>query len=117
MYPLCDSDYQTELRAARERHHDVTTRVSTTEVPVQSAASGTQLTGHYELHAVLTHAGRTADAGHYVAWVRDEHKRDIWWKLDDETVSKVSEEDILKLDGGGKHAYSHVISHVHSRRR
>ncbi|EME32638.1 ubiquitin carboxyl-terminal hydrolase 14 [Galdieria sulphuraria] len=40
--------------------------------------------GHYELSAVLTHQGRAADSGHYVAWV----KRDkSWYKLDDDKVS------------------------------
>lgn len=28
-------------------------------------------TGNYELIAVLTHKGRTADSGHYVAWVHN----------------------------------------------
>ena len=26
-------------------------------------------TGNYELVGVITHKGRTADSGHYVAWV------------------------------------------------
>lgn len=30
-------------------------------------------TGFYELSAVLTHAGRDADGGHYIAWVRDDN--------------------------------------------
>lgn len=30
----------------------------------------TQLTGIYDLVAVLTHKGRSADSGHYVAWVK-----------------------------------------------
>ena len=31
-----------------------------------------QLTGVYDLVAVLTHKGRSADSGHYVAWVKQE---------------------------------------------
>lgn len=31
-----------------------------------------QLTGIYDLVAVLTHKGRSADSGHYVAWVKQE---------------------------------------------
>lgn len=31
-----------------------------------------QLTGVYDLIAVLTHQGRSADSGHYVAWVKQE---------------------------------------------
>ena len=30
------------------------------------------LTGIYDLVAVLTHKGRSADSGHYVAWVKQE---------------------------------------------
>lgn len=32
----------------------------------------TQVTGVYDLVAVLTHKGRSADSGHYVAWVKQE---------------------------------------------
>lgn len=31
------------------------------------------LTGVYDLVAVLTHKGRSADSGHYVAWVKQEN--------------------------------------------
>ena len=31
-----------------------------------------QLTGVYDLVSVLTHKGRSADSGHYVAWVKQE---------------------------------------------
>ncbi|KAL4626708.1 hypothetical protein ACB092_05G116800 [Castanea dentata] len=34
--------------------------------------SGTQMTGIYDLVAVLSHKGRSADSGHYVAWVKQE---------------------------------------------
>lgn len=58
-------------------------------------------TGWYNLHAVLTHIGRSADSGHYIAWVRSQHDKNIWWKFDDDTVTAVRSEDISKLDGGG----------------
>lgn len=32
---------------------------------------GSNGSGYYELKAVLTHIGRSSDAGHYMAWVRD----------------------------------------------
>ncbi|VVC93278.1 unnamed protein product [Leptidea sinapis] len=48
--------------------------------------------------AVLTHRGRSSSSGHYVAWV----KRDkTWLRCDDDTVSPVTEEEVLKLSGGG----------------
>jgi len=47
------------------------------------------------LIAVLTHQGRAADAGHYVAWVRQEEEKDNnnssrskWYKLDDDKASR-----------------------------
>ncbi|KAI8048800.1 hypothetical protein BDF22DRAFT_701367 [Syncephalis plumigaleata] len=64
------------------------------------ADTGCSTTGMYELCAVLTHIGRSADSGHYIAWVRRKSSDD-WFKFDDDTVSVVNSEDILKLDGGG----------------
>mmetsp|Transcript_877 Transcript_877/g.1189 ORF Transcript_877/g.1189 Transcript_877/m.1189 type:complete len:471 (+) Transcript_877:37-1449(+) len=56
-------------------------------------------TGFYQLFGVVTHKGRDADSGHYIGWV---HQQDEdWSKYDDEKVSPVKEEDILKLCGGG----------------
>lgn len=36
------------------------------------------LTGIYDLVAVLTHKGRSADSGHYVAWVKQENGQFNW---------------------------------------
>ena len=56
-------------------------------------------TGNYHLIGVVSHKGRSADSGHYVGWV---HKQDDdWLKYDDDIVTKVSTEDIMKLRGGG----------------
>ncbi|GLD93862.1 hypothetical protein PINS_up002467 [Pythium insidiosum] len=55
--------------------------------------------GNYELYAILTHKGRSADSGHYMAWVR--HKGDDWFCYDDDDVSPCKTEDIQKLKGGG----------------
>jgi len=57
--------------------------------------------GHYYLKAVLTHKGRSADSGHYVAWVRDTNNDAMWIKFDDSTVSFVNEEEVKKLSGKG----------------
>lgn len=56
-------------------------------------------TGNYELCAVLTHRGRAADSGHYVAWVKDEGTR--WYQFDDDKVTVHTEEEVKKLSGGG----------------
>ncbi|XP_065634684.1 ubiquitin carboxyl-terminal hydrolase 7 [Quercus suber] len=61
--------------------------------------SGTQMTGIYDLVAVLTHKGRSADSGHYVAWVKQESGK--WIEFDDDSPIAQREEDITKLSGGG----------------
>ncbi|KAG5523514.1 hypothetical protein RHGRI_035352 [Rhododendron griersonianum] len=57
------------------------------------------LTGIYDLVAVLTHKGRSADSGHYVAWVKQESGK--WIQYDDDSPIPQREEDITKLSGGG----------------
>lgn len=55
--------------------------------------------GHYQLVAVVTHKGRSADGGHYVGWVH--RSGDEWLQYDDDIVTSVKTEDILALRGGG----------------
>ncbi|KAK2983833.1 hypothetical protein RJ640_008509 [Escallonia rubra] len=57
------------------------------------------LTGVYDLVAVLTHKGRSADSGHYVAWVKQENGK--WIQYDDDNPIPQREEDIPRLSGGG----------------
>lgn len=57
-------------------------------------------TGWYELFAIVSHQGRTANSGHYVGWVKDD-EYDRWLKFDDDKVSVVSEDKIKSLSGGG----------------
>lgn len=82
--------------------------------------------------AVLTHKGRSADSGHYVAWVKQESGEFLfsdtqviyikasldlniqlietclflvlgkWIEYDDDNPIPQREEDITKLSGGGK---------------
>lgn len=56
-------------------------------------------TGNYELVAVVTHKGRSADGGHYVGWVHQHG--DNWLCFDDDIVTSVKSDDILQLRGGG----------------
>ncbi|CAF2055318.1 unnamed protein product, partial [Brassica oleracea var. botrytis] len=65
-----------------------------------SSEKGTlHMTGIYDLVSVLTHKGRSADSGHYVAWVKQESGK--WIQYDDSHPSLQREEDITKLSGGG----------------
>lgn len=68
-------------------------------------------TGYYELVAIVSHKGRTADGGHYVAWCLKEKadgkvvKDDRWACFDDETVSMYNWKDMVGLSTdlqGGK---------------
>jgi ubiquitin carboxyl-terminal hydrolase 14 len=72
-----------------------------------------QFQGYYELFAVVTHKGRDADGGHYMAWVKADHQGNVakiadsdeanedWYVFDDDEVSSCKTEDVLKLKGGG----------------
>ena len=78
--------------------------------------------GQYELFAVVTHKGRDADGGHYMAWVKasnpsgkvekiadtNEDNED-WFVFDDDEVSPCKTEDVLKLKGGGDWHMSYLI--------
>nr|QBH73742.1 hypothetical protein [Franklinothrips vespiformis] len=68
---------------------------------------GSNNSGYYTLQAVLTHRGRSSSSGHYVAWVR--HTNDSWLKCDDETVTPITAEDVLKLSGGGDWHCAYVL--------
>ena len=71
--------------------------------------------GIYELFAVVTHKGRDADGGHYMAWVKADRtgnkpvdkiadtdiENEDWFVFDDDQVSPCKTEDVLKLKGGG----------------
>ena len=61
--------------------------------------TGSSNSGKYDLISVLTHQGRNSSSGHYIAWVKKAD--DYWFKCDDDKISAVSNEEILKLSGGG----------------
>ena len=66
--------------------------------------------GRYNLHFLITHTGREADSGHYMAWSKapSSVKGDEWFKFDDDKVSVVKEE-IMKLGGGGDRPTAYMI--------
>ncbi|KAI8888581.1 cysteine proteinase [Backusella circina FSU 941] len=68
---------------------------------------GCNPTGQYELCAVLTHVGRSADSGHYIAWVKK--GADEWYKFDDDKVSMLRDADIQKLEGGGDWHTAYIV--------
>ncbi|KAJ3214894.1 Ubiquitin carboxyl-terminal hydrolase 14 [Dinochytrium kinnereticum] len=68
---------------------------------------GANVSGQYELVAVLTHVGRAADSGHYIGWAKNE--KGEWWKYDDDEVSLVTPEEITKLEGGGDWHTAYIV--------
>jgi ubiquitin carboxyl-terminal hydrolase 14 len=63
-------------------------------------------TGFYSLCALLTHKGREADGGHYVSYVKQTDGS--WMEFDDERPIPRTEEEILRLKGGGDHAMAYL---------
>lgn len=55
--------------------------------------------GVYDLAAVLTHKGRSADSGHYVSWARQDDG--AWVQFDDEEMIPRKADEIVTLSGGG----------------
>ncbi|CAP22269.1 Protein CBR-USP-14 [Caenorhabditis briggsae] len=69
---------------------------------------GSNNSGFYELKGIITHKGRSSQDGHYVAWLRS--AEDNKWRLfDDEHVTVVDEEAILKTSGGGDWHSAYVL--------
>jgi ubiquitin carboxyl-terminal hydrolase 14 len=87
------------------------------------------MTGVYDLVAVLTHKGRSADSGHYVGWVKQENGWFLetelclsgiclsviinhyiyillltgkWIEFDDDNPKPRLQDDITRLSGGGE---------------
>lgn len=61
---------------------------------------------------IVTHEGRTAEGGHYVAWVKQDDGG--WLVFDDETVARVSADKIKKLYGGGDYHMAYMCFYRHS---
>lgn len=68
---------------------------------------GSNNSGFYTLQAVLTHQGRSSSSGHYVGWVRQ--KNDKWMKFDDDIVTCIETDDVLRLSGGGDWHCAYVL--------
>ena len=65
-------------------------------------------TGLYDLCGVITHTGRSASGGHYMAWTKEEGTG-RWLHYDDDKVKEVKEEDIKNLAGGGDWAIGYLL--------
>lgn len=71
-------------------------------------------TGRYQLSAVLTHKGRSADSGHYVAWVKQADG--AWALFDDDQIIPKTQEDVLALSGGGDWHMAYLLMYSADRK-
>lgn len=58
-----------------------------------SKKGGPSDTKNYELFGIVVHIG-SVNTGHYIAYIK---KGNYWFKFDDATVTRVSQEDVLKV--------------------
>jgi ubiquitin carboxyl-terminal hydrolase 14 len=75
--------------------------------PKLASDAGTNNSGLYELRAVITHQGASADSGHYTSYVKKQPngkgvEDGKWWWFNDEKVTEVDGEKIETLAGGGE---------------
>ncbi|CAI5757785.1 unnamed protein product [Candida verbasci] len=58
----------------------------------------------FQLNAIITHQGASADGGHYKAYVKDVNDLDgeNWFCFNDDKVSNINKEKIESLAGGGE---------------
>jgi ubiquitin carboxyl-terminal hydrolase 14 len=63
---------------------------------------GSNPLGVYELTAIVTHQGASADSGHYQCFARNDKEDGKWWRFNDDKVSIVDEARIEMLAGGGE---------------
>uniref|UniRef100_A0A4W6C6R6 Ubiquitin carboxyl-terminal hydrolase n=1 Tax=Lates calcarifer TaxID=8187 RepID=A0A4W6C6R6_LATCA len=117
VYELCTAEIQEKMLPIRSKFKEVEDKNVTNKPDAAKEVKyepfsfpddvGSNNSGYYDLQAVLTHQGRSSSSGHYVGWVK--RKEDEWVKFDDDKVSLVSPEDILRLSGGGDWHIAYVL--------
>lgn len=66
----------------------------------------------YELFAIMIHSG-SASGGHYYVYIKD-FEKDQWFCFDDQSVTKITHEDISMTYGGGSHRSYYSGAHSSS---
>ncbi|CAD6583113.1 MAG: deubiquitinating enzyme [Tremellales sp. Tagirdzhanova-0007] len=79
-----------------------------------SSDVGANPSGMYELCAMVTHKGASADSGHYIGWTRSDNSvaasgEEEWFKFDDDKVSSVTADKIVQMDGGGEDSVAYIL--------
>ncbi|XP_034232317.1 ubiquitin carboxyl-terminal hydrolase 47 isoform X2 [Thrips palmi] len=66
----------------------------------------------YELFAIMIHSG-SASGGHYYVYIKD-FEKDKWFCFDDQSVTRITNEDISMTYGGGSHRSYYSGAHSSS---
>ena len=97
-----------ESTSKRARSAEETTAAADEEMeevvikPPEDPELPVNFTACYELCAILTHKGPSAEGGHYVAFAKQ--KGDTWCCFDDDKVTECRGSELpRKLDGGTAH--------------
>lgn len=63
-----------------------------------TAADGPGLSTIYRLYAVIVHLDllNVSSFGHYICYIRDVHRPDEWLRFDDDDITRVSAQEVLK---------------------
>lgn len=80
---------------------------SASPAPASSLTLSTPTSGNYEVIGLVTHKGRSSDSGHYVSWTKQADGQ--WLKFDDDVVTRVSEDDVKLLSGGGDRDSTYLL--------
>jgi uncharacterized UBP type Zn finger protein len=62
-----------------------------------------QLTGLYDLIALIAHEGPNVKSGHYISLIKQDEEQ--WIQYDDATKTILKNEEALKLSGGGEQLF------------
>lgn len=84
-----------------KKQHDKYIEEFTSKTP-KDLSVGENPSSLYNLNAIITHQGSSADSGHYQAFVKDRYNDDKWWRFNDDKVSIVDKDRVESLAGGGE---------------
>lgn len=101
-----DAERDAEILQAKKELHALIS-------PELKADEGASQSGIYDLRAIITHQGSSADSGHYTAYVKKTARPDPktgkkgeedgnWWWFNDDRISEVEGDKIETLAGGGE---------------
>lgn len=103
LYELCSEDLKKILNIGRsiseKKRNEAVEKSDKQEQSPEDELYTDCPTGEYDLECIVTHQGRTADSGHYVAWRYCPDDREYIIKFDDDKVTRIKAKD-ADLSGG-----------------